>query len=202
MPCPKESISTGRRKESCRERAGSGGTSCGLISGIRSAVGGDQTRIGNEPFSLPSYIYFMRKLFALFFLAFLAHSAFAQTYGGIPEKFYGLVAAGKTAEAVDYVYSTNPWLARKTDQAANLKAEFRKLDSLVGKYLYHEPLVEEKVGTRYVHLIHVVGYERQPLRFEMQLYRAATGWVCQGISFDAKLDETVEKAANQAVPKH
>jgi len=144
----------------------------------------------------------MRKIVALFFLALLAHSASAQSYGGIPEKFYGLIAAGKTSEAVDYVYGTNPWLARNTDQAANLKAEFRKLDPLVGKYVYHEPLVEEKVGTRYVHLVYVVGYERQPLRFELRLYRASTGWVCQGVSFDAKLVEDVEKAAHQAVSKH
>jgi hypothetical protein len=144
----------------------------------------------------------MRKLITLFFLAFLTHSAFAQSYGGIPEKFYALIAAGKAVEAVDYVYGTNPWLARNTDQTANLKAELRKLDSLVGKYVYHEPLVEEKLGTRYVHLLHVVGYERQPLRFELRLYRTSAGWVCQGISFDANLVADVEKAANLAISKH
>jgi len=87
------------------------------------------------------------------------------------------------------------------DDRCLIKGELAKLSSLVGKYAFHELLVEEKAGTRYVHLVYLVGYDRQPLRFELRLYRPSSEWRFQGVSFDAKLVEDVEKAANQRVSR-
>ena len=122
-------------------------------------------------------------------------SVSAQDYNGLTETFFALVAQGRTDDAIDFVYDTNPWMSKNSDQVTNLKAELGKLGELVGEYVYHELLVAEKAGSRYVHLVYLVGYERQPLRFELRLYRPDAQWRLQGVSFDAALLEDIEKAA-------
>jgi hypothetical protein len=143
----------------------------------------------------------MRQFLSVAFFFLLSQSASAQGYGGIPERFFGLIAQGKTNEAIDYLYGTNQWGAKNSDQIANLKGELATLNNLVGKYAFHELLVDERAGTRYVHLVYLVGYDRQPLRFQLSLYRPSSEWRFQGFSFDAKLDEDVAKLANQHISK-
>ncbi|MGD9953839.1 MAG: hypothetical protein AB7S87_14780 [Burkholderiales bacterium] len=143
----------------------------------------------------------MRTLVAVLFLSLLPGVASAETYDGIPERFFALLAQGKSAEAIDKVYATNAWVMKNTDQITNLKGELAKLGGLLGKYAYHELLVEAKAGSRYAHLVYVVGYERQPLRFELRLYRPSGEWRFQGLSFDAKLVEDVDKSANARLAK-
>lgn len=143
----------------------------------------------------------MRQFLSVAFFFFLSQSASAQGYGGIPERFFGLVAQGKTNEAIDYLYGTNPWAAKNPDLAPNLKGELAKLNNLVGKYAFHELLVEERAGTRYVHLVYLVGYDRQPMRFGLSLYRPSNEWRFQGVSFDDKLGEDVAKSAHQRISK-
>jgi hypothetical protein len=46
-----------------------------------------------------------------------------------------------------------------------------------------------------------VGFERQPLRFELKVYRPGTQWRLHGVSFDARLTEDVEKLANERLAK-
>lgn len=131
------------------------------------------------------------------FLALLTPAAAAQNYDDIPAGFFDRLAQGQTDEAIDFVYGTNPWLSKNADQITNLKAELAKLPDLVGSYSYHEPLVAQKAGSRYVHLIYLVGFERQPFRFELRLYRPDATWRLQGISFDAGVLEDIERQANE-----
>jgi hypothetical protein len=149
----------------------------------------------------------MRQFLSVAFFFLLSQSASAQQsasargYGDIPERFFGFVAQGKTNEAIDYVYGTNQWAAKNSDQVANLKGELARLNNLVGKYAFHELLVEERAGSRYVHLVYLVGYDRQPLRIELSLYRPYNEWRFQGVSVDAKVVEDVAKSANRRISK-
>jgi hypothetical protein len=127
--------------------------------------------------------------------------AFADGYGGIPDKFFGYIAQGKTNEAIDFLYATNQWVAKTSDQVTNLKGELAKLSGLVGKYIFHELIVEERAGTRYAHLIYLVGYERQPLRFEIRVYKPRDKWRFQGVSFDSSVTEDIGKLANLHIVK-
>ena len=143
----------------------------------------------------------MRKLVMVVVLLLVAATASAENYGGIPDKFFGYLAQGKTNEAIDYLYGTNQWVAKNSDQVTNLKGELSKLNGLVGKYLFHELIVEQKVGSRYAHLIYLVGYDRQPLRFEIKVYKTSNEWRFQGVSFDAKIADDIEKLANERIVK-
>ena len=143
----------------------------------------------------------MKRVLSILFFLLFAHSAFAQTYNGIPERFFALLTQGKANESIDYIFSTNPWLNKNADQIGNVKGELVKLNNLMGKYTFHELLAEEKSGTRYVHLVYLVGYERQPMRFELRLYRPATEWRLQGFSFDDKLVDDIGRAVNSHISK-
>ena len=71
----------------------------------------------------------------------------------------------------------------------------------MGKYLFHELISEKKVGKHYAHLIYLVGYERQPLRFEIKVYKTGKEWRFQGVSFDAELANDIENQANMNLVK-
>jgi hypothetical protein len=145
----------------------------------------------------------MKKLlvFVTFASSLLSSPCFADSYSSIPEKFFTYIKQGKTSEAIDYVYGTNKWISKDSDQVVNLKNQLSQLNKLVGNYVFHELIVEEKAGTRYVHLIYLVGFERQPLRFELKLYKPAEEWRFHGVSFDAKLTDDIEKQANDKLTK-
>jgi hypothetical protein len=138
----------------------------------------------------------MGKVVAILIMLLFSGAVAAETYGGIPETFFAQLAQGKTNEAIDFLYDTNPWVAKNSDQVMNLKGELAKLSGLVGEYRFHELIAEEKAGSRYAHLIYLVGYDRQPLRFEIKVYRPGDEWSFQGVSFDAALTDDIEKQAN------
>jgi len=127
--------------------------------------------------------------------------SFAAGYDSIPDNFFAKIKSGDTDSAIDYLYGTNKWISKNSDQVINLKGQLNRLDRLVGKYLFHELILEEKVGSHYAHLIYLVGYERQPLRFEIKVYKAGDEWRFQGVGFDADLTDHIEKLANMKLVK-
>jgi hypothetical protein len=143
----------------------------------------------------------MKRILLALLFALFSTGASAEKYDGIPERFFTLIAEGKVTAAVDFIYGTNEWLSRNFEQAKSLKEDLGQLEDLVGRYAYHELLVEQKAGTRYAHLVYLVGYERQPLRFDLQLYRSGKKWGCHSLSFDSKLTDEIEKAANQSLSR-
>ncbi len=145
----------------------------------------------------------MKKIIsAVFFtLALASGNCFAQAYSGIPDKFFSYIKQGKTNEAIDYLYGTNKWVNKNSDQVINLKNQLGQVNKLVGSYLFHELIVEEKVGNKYAHLVFLVGYERQPLRFEIKMYMPEQEWRFHGVSFDTNLTDDIEKQVNSSLAK-
>jgi hypothetical protein len=143
----------------------------------------------------------VKKFVLVAMLLILPSLALAENYGGVPERFFGFIRQGKTDEAIDYFASTNHWTGKNSDQMIQLKGELAKLTPLVGNYLFCELISESRVGTRYVHQIYIVGYDRQPVRFELKMYKPTTEWRLQGISFDISLTDDIEKQANQRIVK-
>lgn len=112
------------------------------------------------------------------------------------EKFVSMLKAGKSAEAVDYIYSGNPWLARAADAVQNVKSQVVSLNKLVGNLKNHEKLQEVTAGGRFVHLTYLAAYERQPIRFRFEFYKPENTWIIFSFSLDDKLDDDLEAAAN------
>lgn len=132
-------------------------------------------------------------------LLLTACPAMAADYDGLPEAFFGFIEQGETEKAIDLFADSHPWVGKNTDQINNLKTELTKLDTLLGEYRYRELIVEQSIGTRYAHLIYTVGYERQPVRFELRFYRPGNEWRLQGVSFDTSLVQDIDKLTNQKI---
>ncbi len=121
----------------------------------------------------------------------------ASQYDGLPESFFDHLSKGDADQAVALLAQTNPWVGPESDQIVNLLAELSKLDRLVGSYTYHELITKGEAGTRFAHLVFIVGYERQPVRFELQLYRPGESWIVHGISFDMRLTDDIDALTNR-----
>jgi hypothetical protein len=117
------------------------------------------------------------------------------SYRKTVETFFTLIEAGKSDEAVEFLYSSNPWMARSADAVAQVRTRLKELPSVVGTLRNRELLQERVVGSRFVYLSYLAAYERQPIRFVFQFYRPEAEWMTFGFSFDDKLDDDVEAAA-------
>ena len=69
-------------------------------------------------------------------------------YNETVDKFFALIKDGDYGGAIDYIYTGNPWFSLKSDDIQQLRSQFVGLSGLVGAYISHELLVEEKIGGR------------------------------------------------------
>lgn len=125
----------------------------------------------------------------------LARAA-GEEYAPQIEKFFAGVKAGKSAEALDQLFSGNRWTA-KTDIVQKLKTDVVGIEKMLGSFRTFEKLQEIKVGTRFVYVSYLVLYDRQPLRMEFKFFRPGDDWVILGFFLDDKLDEDVAKSAHE-----
>jgi len=118
-------------------------------------------------------------------------------YHRIIEEFFVKLKAGKSVEAVDFIYSGNPWISRDSDAVNNLKNQISSLGNLVGKYTGHEKLIETVTAGRFAYLYYFVSYDRQPLSFTFEFYRPKDKWMIFSFSFDADIDDEIESRAQE-----
>jgi hypothetical protein len=116
-------------------------------------------------------------------------------YGETIEKFFALIKDGDYGGAIDYIYTGNPWFSVKSDDIQQLRSQFVGLSALVGDYISHELLVEEKIGGRLVYLNYFVAMERQPMSFRFMFYKPQDTWLIQSFEYSDDIDEWIEEIA-------
>ena len=120
----------------------------------------------------------------------------AEDYEAIVQKYFSMLAEGKSAEAVDYLFSGNPWMGKAgSDQMQNFKTQMVNLSKLVGNLKGKEKIIEEKVGANYAYVVYLGLYDRQPVRFKFFFYRPEGKWRFQNFSFDTSIADDIEKEA-------
>lgn len=104
-------------------------------------------------------------------------------------QFFDVYDQGKPDEAIELLYSTNSeeWLAQIRESIDNVKAKFKDLPQIVGKYYGYEKLNEEQLGSCFRTIIYLVKYDRQPIRFTFQYYKPTDNWRLYGFSYDDDL---------------
>lgn len=140
----------------------------------------------------------MRKLFIIMLISFPFH-ANAADYNSEIAKFFALYESGKKIEAIDTLYSTNPWMSSASDAIQNIKTQLQGIEKLVGNYNGKELLGEHNIKNRFVHVTYIALYDRQPVRMEFQFYRPKSDWIIYSFSFDIKIDEEIEKGAREKI---
>lgn len=96
--------------------------------------------------------------------------------------------------ALKYAFSTNKWIEPNGDELVGLSNRLFKQVEKMGDYLGQEEIRSVKVGSRLRFATFLVYYERDPLRFILELYRTNTGWEITHVEFDTKFDEEIEES--------
>lgn len=131
-------------------------------------------------------------------MSLMLHSARAatpQNYEDVVNKFFNLIAAGKSADAVEYLYRTNPWSEKIPDALQQVKSSFASSDAMVGSYRGNSLVVKRVLGDRIVYLYYLVAYDRQPLKFEFYFDKPSDKWVLQNFAFNDKILDDVRDSA-------
>lgn len=113
------------------------------------------------------------------------------------DAFFERFAAGELNEAVDKLYGKNPWIPLDGDGVRNIKAQLQGITEVVGDYAGRTKIGEHAVGDRLVHLTYLALFDRQPLRFEFQFYRARDTWMIFSFEFDADFDDDLQAEARR-----
>ena len=113
------------------------------------------------------------------------------------DTFFEKLAAGKTDEAVDYIYAGNPWIDTSADNVKNVKSQLKSLGQLVGKYRDHQKMATSLVAGRFIYLCYFVAYDRQPFQFEFEFYRPGDEGMIFSFSFDADIDDEIAEQARE-----
>ena len=119
----------------------------------------------------------------------------AVPYQATTDRFFELLAGGKPIEAIDFIFSTNPFSARIADSVQAQKARFMGLESFIGKYLSHKKLLDVDMGDMYAYQLYIVAFERQPMSFKFKYYKPKDTWVTQSFVFGYDIDRIIEDLA-------
>ena len=129
----------------------------------------------------------MKKTVFLMLLLLLPINSFA--YDGSPEEqvvsFFKDVAAGKSGEAIDNLYSSNPAFKEKIQQLTMLKQQLPMIDTLFGKSLGQESYTVEHPTPSITRIVKVDKHEKHPVIWEFYFYKPYDKWiVSQGVFND------------------
>jgi hypothetical protein len=119
-----------------------------------------------------------------------------EEYHAIVEAFFQKVKEGKPEDGVQYIMGMNPWMARKTDDLEKAKAGIANLAPILGEYYGHELIDEKRVGERFVHLTYFGYYDRQPMRFTFQFYKAKDSWKTYYFIYDDRFSGEITAGAS------
>lgn len=128
-------------------------------------------------------------------------NTFAGSYQDEIDKFFSLYENGQKNEAVDSIYSTNPWVAAAKDQIQNVRNQLLSIDKLVGQYHGKVKVDEHNIKERFTHITYLALYDRQPVRFEFEFYRPKEQWIIYSFSFDVEFMNEVQTAARAKIAK-
>ena len=114
-------------------------------------------------------------------------------YHDIIVTFFSKIKIGEVDNAIDFLYSSNPWTSYMIDDIKQVKSQMIKLTDLVGDYQGYELLTEHVVAKRYAYLYYFIAYERQPIKFVFEFYKPKYKWMIYGFSFNAELTNEIEQ---------
>ncbi|MCP4705017.1 MAG: hypothetical protein GY865_10435 [candidate division Zixibacteria bacterium] len=136
-------------------------------------------------------------LLAVFFFFSSERAKSSNTdYDSLVNEFFNKVDSGDFNGAVDYIYSSNPWILKNSsDGIQNVKNKLSDLPALTGKFLSRELLGTEELTNKFIIVNYIVFTERQPFRFYFTFYRPGDNWMTYSFGFDDDLDEWLEEKA-------
>ena len=132
----------------------------------------------------------MKKLvFAiLLFIPALTMNAQENTYQGVIDKFFSIYQNDGPEKAIDYIFSTNPYLEPNSEQVTAIKLKLATAVAVIGDYYGFDPVSVKELGPSMAVGSYMVRYKRQPLFFTFILYKPDKLWQIQTLRFDDKIE--------------
>ena len=130
-------------------------------------------------------------IFCSLFLLALPTAQAQTTSDALLEEFFTKYALD-TDTGFDYLFGTNRWMGADNEGVNNVKSRIKNLLGLVGNYIGYEVISEKALGESLKKVVVVVKYERQPLRFNFELYKPDKTWIIFNFSFNEELFEMLE----------
>lgn len=110
----------------------------------------------------------------------------------IVNKFFDTYKKDGPRNAINRLLPTNKYISEQDADSVGIKLELLAPD--LGDFQGHEKIKESTYGKGITHLVYVVKYSRQPLRFNFKFYQPGNGWRIQNFSYEIEfmdeLDET------------
>jgi hypothetical protein len=142
----------------------------------------------------------IRKTILLVFFCFFAFQRlFAQsTPAEVTTHFFDLYRSEGSNKALEYIFSTNKYMADKTDAIDNLKLKLHQANSIIGKFWGYDLISKKMSGENLLILTYLVRHDREPLAFRFLFYKPNDRWVLQNFKFDDQADDELEAASKMA----
>ncbi|GLB47811.1 hypothetical protein [Neptunitalea lumnitzerae] len=134
----------------------------------------------------------MKKILLILCLLSTAYISTAQTSPEELTKVFFEKYKKSPSEALDYLFGTNPYMTKNKDAVTNLKEQLQQSIPLFGKYVGYEKLKEKNIGTFFKTYTYAAKYQRQPLRFIFQYYKAENKWVLFNFKFDDQITKELD----------
>ena len=98
-------------------------------------------------------------------------------------------------DAIDYIFSTNPYIEQNQQGIDRLKERFNTSRKLLGNYYGEEIIKIQSAGDSFIRYIYMLKYDRQPVKLEIILYRANEKWMLYTMQFRDNLYDDFEDIA-------
>jgi hypothetical protein len=121
----------------------------------------------------------MRRLIVVITILAIPSAAF--TYKGTPKNqvalFFKDIAAGKSTEAIDNLYSSNPAFSQKQQQLTLLKQQLATVTTLYGTFIGSEKIHYEELSPSLIRIVQVAKHEIHPILWEFYFYKPRNNWM-------------------------
>ncbi len=119
-------------------------------------------------------------------LLFSSYCAYA--YEGTPDKqvdqFFSAISQGKTDEAIDGLYSSNPLFQQKQQALTLLKQQLGNIEELFGENVGSEGISNEELSASITRIVAVDKRPMHPIIWEFYFYKAGETWVISQAVFN------------------
>ena len=141
----------------------------------------------------------MKRVYISLALIFNIYFLNGQNYPtDIPSQFFQILEQQGISSGIDYLYTTNKWLAKDLGAKEKLKQKCNEFlsEDKVGKYVEKHLIKQRNFKRTLSYLSFMVNYDKEPYRFTFILYRPnrKLKWRVKEFWFDDELtDELVER---------
>lgn len=138
----------------------------------------------------------MKQILILISLIALTKISFSQsTPQDISTRFFVLYKTGDSDKAMDYLFSSSPFLSDITESIEEVKRKLKKAVSQIGDFHDADLLTTKTAGKNIVMLTYLVRHNREPLVFNIMFYKPNDKWQMQNFKFGNSIDDELEEAS-------